>query len=82
MTTLQNEPVVTAASIASLISAIIILARSLGWLPLTDEQFQNLMTVVVLALPVMGALWARRKVTPLARPHDNDGFPLVRQVKE
>lgn len=80
MTALQNEPVVTAASIASLVSAIIILARSLGWLSLTDEQFQNLMTVVVLALPVLGALWARRKVTPIANPKDNEGVALVREA--
>lgn len=79
MQTIQNEPVVTAASIAALISSVIILARSMGWLQMTDEQFTNLMAVVVLALPIIGALIARRFVTPLSRPQDNDGVELVRR---
>jgi len=79
MQTIANEPVVTAASIAALISSVIILARSMGWLQMTDEQFTNLMAVVVLALPIVGALIARRFVTPLADPKDNDGVELVRR---
>lgn len=77
MQTIANEPVVTAASIAALISSIIILARSMGWLQMTDEQFTNLMAVVVLALPIIGALIARRFVTPLIAPKDNEGRELV-----
>ena len=30
-------------------------------------------------LPLLGALWARSKVTPLAAPKASDGTPLVRQ---
>jgi len=51
----------------------------MGWLQMTDEQFTNLMAVVVLALPIVGALIARRFVTPLADPKDNDGVELVRR---
>lgn len=32
MSTVQNEPVVTAASVAALVSAIILWARLMGWL--------------------------------------------------
>lgn len=79
MNTITNEPVVTAASIASLISAIIIFVRSMGWLPITDDQFANLMAVVAIALPIIGALIARRFVTPLSAPKDNEGHALVAQ---
>ena len=79
MNTVQNEPVVTAASVAALVSAIILWARLMGWLPMTDEQFNALMVVVTLALPIIGALIARRFVTPLASPKDNAGNALVPQ---
>lgn len=79
MHTIQGEPVVTAASIASLIQAIIVFARLMGWMPMTDEQFTALMAIVVIALPIAGALIARRYVTPLSAPKAADGAPLVRQ---
>ncbi len=79
MSTLSNEPVVTAASVAALISAIIVFVRSMGWLVLSDDQFANLMAMVAIALPIIGAVIARRFVTPLAAPKDNAGNALVPQ---
>lgn len=79
MNTIQNEPVVTAATVAGLISAFVVFLRSMGWLPMTDDQFTALMGFVVLAVPIGFAFVARAKVTPLASPRDYDKTPLVRR---
>lgn len=77
---IQNEPVVTAASIAGLISALVVFLRAMGWIQLSDSQFEALMGFVVLALPIGFAFfYARPKVTPLADPKDNAGNALVPQ---
>lgn len=79
MSTLSNEPVVTAGTIAGLISAFVVFLRAMGWLPMTDDQFTALMGFVVLAIPIGFAFWARAQVTPVANPRDNDGNALVPQ---
>lgn len=78
---MPNEPVVTAAGIAGLISAALSFARLMGWLPMTDDQFNQLMIVVGLALPVVGALFARTQTTTLNDPKvvvDGEEIALVR----
>jgi hypothetical protein len=50
----------------------------MGWIPLTDDQFNQLMIFVGLLLPVALSVWARSKVTPVANPKDNSGARLVR----
>lgn len=79
MQTIASEPVVTAATISALISALLIWLRRMGWLPMDDAQFTDFMGFVVLLIPIAGALVARRFVTPLAAPKDNDGVELVRR---
>lgn len=75
---MNNEPVVTAASVAALISSGVAFARLMGWIVLDDEQFNALMVFVNLLLPIVAAMWARAQVTPLNAPHDVDGQPLTR----
>jgi hypothetical protein len=75
---MNNEPVVTAASIAGLISAALMFMRVMGLINWTDVQFNSFMAFIVLALPIAGALWGRLQVTTLAAPKDNTGTPLVR----
>lgn len=75
---MNTEPVITAASIAGLLSAGISFARLMGWITLSDDQFNSLMVFVGLALPVGLSLWARQQVTPLTQPRDTDGVPLSR----
>lgn len=75
---MNTEPVITAASIAGLLSAGISFARLMGWITLSDDQFNSLMVFVGLALPIGLSLWARQQVTPLALPRDTDGVPLSR----
>lgn len=69
---LSEEPVVTAAGITSLIAAVIVFLRLMGWLPLNDEQANALMVVVTLALPILGALVARKLVRPIAKMSDQE----------
>lgn len=64
----MNEPVLTAASIAGLISAVLLWVRIMGWITWTDDQFNQFMIVVNLALPIVGGIWARARVTPTADP--------------
>lgn len=67
MNTLTNEPVVTAGTIAGLISAFIVFLRSMSWLPMTDDQFTAFMGFVVLATPIAMAFAARARVRPVAK---------------
>lgn len=75
---MANEPVITAASIAGLISAGISFARLMGWLALNDDQYNSLMLFIGMALPIGLGIWARSQVTPLAKPVDTDGVALSR----
>jgi hypothetical protein len=67
--------------VAGLIAAGISFARLMGWIPLTDDQFNSLMIFIGLALPIGFSLWARSKTTPLAAPKTVEGEPaaLVRK---
>jgi hypothetical protein len=78
---MKSEPVLTAAAIAGVIMAGLAMAVSLGWLNLSDDQMQAIQSFVLpvlgLVLPVGAALWARRKVTPVAAPKTADGQPAA-----
>lgn len=71
---ISREPVLTAASLAGLVSAAITFARLMGWLRLTDDQFNALMTFVGLLLPILFAIWARSKVTPVYNQREHDEY--------
>lgn len=75
---MNTEPVITAASIAGLLSAGISFCRLMGWIALNDEQYNSLMLFIGMALPIGLGVWARSQVTPLADPKDTDGVPLSR----
>jgi len=75
---MNTEPVITAASIAGLLSAGISFARLMGWIALSDDQYNSLMVFVGMALPIGLSLWARQQVTPLNSPKDVDGVELSR----
>lgn len=75
---MNKEPVITAASIAGLLSAGISFSRLMGWIALTDDQYNALMLFLGMALPIGLSIWARNEVTPLADPKDTDGVALTR----
>lgn len=71
----SNEPLITAAVIASIAGAIITLLKTLG-VPISVETQAALSSLVVLVAPLGVAWYARSKVTPLANPKDELGRPL------
>lgn len=77
----QQEPVVSAAALAGLISAGISFCRLMGWVALDDEQYNSLMIFVSLVLPIATGIWARQRVTPVAAPMarntEGETVPLV-----
>lgn len=78
---MTREPVLTAASIAGVVMAFLAMAVSLGWLRLDEGQMQAIQAFVLpalgLLLPIAAAVWARGKVTPVARPATADGEPAA-----
>lgn len=86
-----TEPVVRAGTIAGAVAGLIVtlggLARALGWL--TDDVDVNAIAMQASNLilgagvlwstlaPLVLAMWARGKVTPLADPRDRHGTPFV-----
>ena len=80
MKTIQNEPVLTAGAIVGAIMATLAALVALGVIDITPEQMsaveKALGAILALVLPVVGAWIARRYVTPVANPRDNDGNAL------
>ncbi len=78
---MKSQPVLTAGSIVGVIMAGLVMAVSLGWLKLDSTQMGNIETflaaAVALLLPILGAWWASRRVTPTAAPKTADGQPAV-----
>ena len=78
---MKSEPVLTAGALSGVIMAALAMAVSLGWLRLDDAQMGSIQAFLVaalaLAVPVVGALIARRFVTPTAAPKTPDGQPAV-----
>jgi hypothetical protein len=66
-----------------MLSAVVALAvavcATLGafGLPLTDSQENAVQLLIMAGSGLFAALWARRRVTPLADPQDNEGRALV-----
>lgn len=73
---METQPVLSWAGIVAFIGGLLALLVTLG-VPITDDQTKAALAALVLAGPIVTALVARRKVTPLANPKDNAGNPLV-----
>lgn len=61
---MNREPVITAASIASIVSAVVALLVAFG-LHLTKDQIAALMGLVGVVAPLVTAWVARGRVTPV-----------------
>lgn len=77
-----SEPLLTRTAIVHVIAALVALltltggGRVAAWL---GENSDAIAGAVLLVSPFVSALLARRHVTPVAAPKDDDGAPLVRQ---
>ena len=61
---MNREPVITAASVASVVSALVGLLVAFG-LQLTKDQIAALMAFVGVVAPIVAAVVARQHVTPV-----------------
>ncbi len=61
---MQNEPLITVASITAIVAAVIGLLAAFG-LSLTDVQIQAMLGFVAVAAPFVVAFIARSRVTPV-----------------
>lgn len=76
---MRNEPVLTAQAVTAVISALLVMAVSLGWVTLDTTQQAAVMAFVVAAVNIGAGLLARSRVTPIANPKAADGTPLIKQ---
>lgn len=60
---MNREPVLTAATIAALVTAVVALLKAFG-VPLTNDQAVAITGVVGVVAPLVAAFVARRRVTP------------------
>jgi len=76
---MNREPVVTAAVIVGVIMAFLTMCVTLGWIPLKPEEVSAIQAFLAAAVPLIlaliGAGWARSKVTPVNNPHTEDNRP-------
>lgn len=63
---MKNEPVLTAAAVTPVAVAILGLLVAFG-APISDEQQTAILAVVGVVVPLASALYARSKVTPVAK---------------
>jgi hypothetical protein len=69
------EPVAVVNGTVAILEATIALAVSFG-LDLSGEQVGLFMAVVIAVGNLIKTIWARRKVTPVAVPRDDEGRVL------
>ena len=73
---MNREPLVSAASITALVSAVVAVLAAFG-LDLSQDQTAALVGLVAVVAPLIVALVVRPKVTPVADPRTVDGVPLI-----
>lgn len=64
---MTREPLITTGTITAAVVALIALLVAFG-LDLTDDQVSAILGVIAVAAPIVVALAARSKVTPVADP--------------
>lgn len=79
---LSNEPILTATSVAALVSAVMGVLVVFG-VPLTQEQRERVLDLVLVAFPIIAflvaAIIARSKVVPQTKI---DQVPLAKRALE
>ena len=69
---MNREPVITAGTIASLVSAVVGLVVAFG-LHLSKDQITAVTVLVGVVAPFVAAWFARARVTPVQRPVRGEG---------
>lgn len=78
---MKSEPVITASAIVGVVMSFLLMLVALGVIKLDDSQMGTIQAFLValapLVLTLIGAFWARSRVTPTAAPKTKDGAPAV-----
>lgn len=78
---MNEQPVLTQGAIVSAISAVLMALVALGVVNLSNEQLQAIVAavaaVLVVAAPIVGALWARNRTVPTSVLQSDDGKPVT-----
>jgi hypothetical protein len=72
---MTREPVRIIGILTTVIIAILTALGQEG--VISDEVVTNLTNLIVILAPIIAAEIARRLVTPVADPQNNDGVPLI-----
>lgn len=73
---MKREVLFNTAAITAVVSALLVLLVSLG-LPVSPGQSEAIIGFVTVIAPFVVAAVARKFVTPVSDPKDNDGNPLT-----
>jgi hypothetical protein len=73
---MKREPLLTTAAITAVVSALLAVLVSFG-LGIDPGQQQALLGFVTVVAPFVIALVARKRVTPVSDPKDENGSPLA-----
>lgn len=71
----MSEPVLGWSALVAFVGGLVTLLVEFG-IDISDGQVKAILAVLALAGPVVAAVVARRAVTPLSDPQDNEGRPL------
>ena len=72
----RPEPLVSAASVTSVVAACLAIVAAFG-LPIGDDQQAAILGLIAAAAPLVVAVLARNKVTPVEAPRSGDGVRLI-----
>lgn len=70
---ISTEPVAV-SEVVRYIAGILV---ATGWLTISDDTLNIIITVVGALLSLAMTIWTRKSVTPVAEPHNTAGNPLV-----
>jgi hypothetical protein len=73
----ETKPVLTSTTIVAIVTAVIALLVAFGF-ELTNEQTAAILGLFGVLAPIAVGIYSSRKTTPLVKPEDEDGTPLVR----
>lgn len=74
--TAEREPLVVRGAVVLAAEALLAVAVTLGWWPLSEGQQASVAAAIGAIGTAVVVVWSRGKVTPVADPRDNDGNRL------
>lgn len=68
---MNTEPALTSGAVTGVVSAVLVALVAFN-VPLTPDQIAAILglAAAVFALPIVGSLWTRTKVTPVTQPRE------------